>query len=69
MLSGGWKQIRDYKKTMLESDEFMRLRTNAANYTKLQELKDENPHQIYQKDLNNFESYFAGTTDHLTYSG
>ena len=48
MLSGGWKQIRDYKKTMLESEEFVRLKTNAANYTKLQELKDENPHQIYQ---------------------
>jgi hypothetical protein len=69
MLSGGWKQIRDYKKTMLESEEFARLKTNAANYTKLQELKDENPHQIYQKDLNNFEAYFAGATDHLTYSG
>ncbi len=70
MQAGGWKQIRDYKKQLIESDDFARLKINASNFAKIQELQgSDKANQIYQKDLDNITAYFQGDTDTLSYSG
>ena len=70
MQAGGWKQIRDYKKQLIESDDFARLKINAGNFAKIQELQgSDKANQIYQKDLDNITAYFQGDTDTLSYSG
>ena len=71
MQGGGWKQIRDYKKQLVESDDFTRMKTNAANFAKIKELSDDGKtaHLIYDKDSKSINNYFSGATDNISYSG
>tara|TARA_Y100000310_G_scaffold340413_1_gene436115 strand:+ start:3111 stop:4997 length:1887 start_codon:yes stop_codon:yes gene_type:complete len=67
--AGGYKDLMNYKRSILGSDKMAELESNAAVYSKILQAKETTPDQIFQRDLDNLKLYQEGKIDNLTYSG
>ena len=67
--AGGYKDLMNYKRSILGSDKMAELESNAAVYSKILQAKETTPDQIFQRDLDNLKLYQEGKVDNLTYSG